>query len=338
MPKYHQYLKSFFVFLLLLTFVLSGCAKQPAPSVPSDQNPIKVTLMLDWSPNTNHTGLFVAQEKGYFKEQGLEVTISNPSSQGTVEQLVATGNIDFGISAQEQVTTARINDLPIVSLAAIIQHNTSGFASLKSKNIQTAKDFENKTYGGWGLPSETAVLKALMQKENADFNTIKMVNIGEVDQLASLSKNIDFTWIFYGWTGIQAELRNQELNMVWLKDVNPAFDYYTPVIITNEKMIQEKPEIVRKMMQAISAGYEFSIKNPEQAANILIKYAPESDPQMIIKSQNWLSPQYQADASRWGEQKESIWKGYAQWLYDHQLIPKQLDPIKAFTNDFLPKK
>jgi ABC-type nitrate/sulfonate/bicarbonate transport system substrate-binding protein len=77
--------------------------------------------MLDWTPNTNHTGLFVAQEKGYFQEQGLKVNIVNPSSQGTLEQLVATGNVHFGISHQEQVTTARINDLPIVSLAAILQ-------------------------------------------------------------------------------------------------------------------------------------------------------------------------------------------------------------------------
>jgi ABC-type nitrate/sulfonate/bicarbonate transport system substrate-binding protein len=149
-------------------------------------------------------------------------------------------------------------------------HNTSGFASLKSRNIVRAKDFENKVYGGWGLPSETAILTALMQKENADFSTIKMVNIGEADQLASLNKDIDLTWIFYGWTGIQAELRNQELNMLWLKDVDPALDYYTPVIITNEKMIQDMPEVVKKMMKAVSQGYAFAIEKPEEAADILL--------------------------------------------------------------------
>ncbi len=109
-----------------------------------------------------------------------------------------------------------------------------------------------------------------MQKENADFSTIKMVNIGEADQLASLNKDIDLTWIFYGWTGIQAELRNQELNMLWLKDVDPALDYYTPVIITNEKMIQDMPEVVKKMMKAVSQGYAFAIEKPEEAADILL--------------------------------------------------------------------
>ncbi len=330
--------KSFVLILtlvLILTTTLVGCNKQtPAPQ---DSQPVKVTIMLDWAPNTNHTGLFAAQENNYFKEQGLEVDIVNPSSQGTLEQLVATGHVDFGISHQEQVTTARISDLPLVSLAAILQHNTSGFASLKNKNILSAKDFENKVYGGWGLPSETAVLTALMQKDNADFNTIKMVNIGEADQLASLNKDIDLTWIFYGWTGIQAEIRKQELNVLWLKDVDPALDYYTPVFVTNEKMIQEKPHVVKKMMAAVSQGYQFAIANPDQAADILIKHSPESDPEMIKKSQKWLSPQYQADAARWGEQKETVWTAYAKWLFDNKLVPKMIDPAKAFTNEFLPK-
>lgn len=327
------------LFILIAALILTtGCGKITGPNQPQDKALPSVMLMLDWTPNTNHTGLFVAKDKGYFAEQGLDVDIVNPSSQGTLEQLVATGNIDFGVSQQEQVTTARINDLPLVSLATIIQHNTSGFASLKSKNIKTAKDFENKVYGGWGLPSETAVLTALMEKENADFNKIKMVNIGETDQLAALNKDIDFTWIFYGWTGIQAELRNQELNMLWLKDIDPALDYYTPVIVTNEKMIQEKPDLVRKFMKAVSDGYKFAIAHPDEAAEILIKNAPESDPEMIKKSQKWLSPRYQADAPRWGEQKKSVWEAYAKWLYDNKLVPKMIDPSKAFTNEFLPQE
>ncbi|WP_368292634.1 ABC transporter substrate-binding protein [Dehalobacter sp. TBBPA1] len=336
--KTKKILVTFIVLLLILTVALSSCSKQAEQNSGQNNQPVKLTLMLDWTPNTNHTGLFVAQDKGYFKDQGLEVNIVNPSSQGTLEQLVATGKVDFGISAQEQVTSARLSDLPLVSLATIIQHNTSGFVSLRSKNILTAKDFEGKTYGGWGLPSETAILTALMQKENADFSKINMVNIGETDQLASLNSNIDLTWIFYGWTGIQAEIRGQELNMIWLKDIDPALDYYTPVIVSNEEMIQSNPDTVRKMMQAISAGYEYAIGNPEESAEILIKYAPESDPEMIKRSQAWLSPQYKADAKQWGVQKATVWENYSKWLYDNKLVTKMMDSSKAFTNDFLPTR
>lgn len=330
------------VLSLSALLMLTGCGTanpgtQNAPSSTSSQ-PDKVTIMLDWTPNTNHTGLYVAQDKGYFSKEGLDVQIVPPSSQGTVEQLVATGKADFGISAQEQVTDAREQGLPLVSIATILQHNTSGFASLASKNIHTAKDFEGKTYGGWGLPSETATIKALMDKEKGDFSKIKMINIGDADPIVSMSKgDVDLTWIFYGWEGIQAELAGTKLNMIWLKDVNPALDDYTPVFVTNEKMTQEKPEIVRRFMQAVSEGYQYATKNPDDAANILIKNAPEADPQLIKKSQAWISLQYQADAAQWGVQKASVWHDYAQWMFDNKMLDKMIDTDKAFTNNFLPK-
>lgn len=327
---------------ILLIGTLIGCGSTNAPtntptSAPAAKALTPVTLMLDWTPNTNHTGLYVAQANGYFKEQGLDVKIVQPSSDGTVEQLVASGKVDFGVSQQEQVTTARANDLPLISIAAILQHNTSGFASEASKNIRSAKDFEGKTYGGWGLPSEDAILKALMDKEHADFSKLKMINIGEADQLTSLSRDIDLTWIFYGWTGIEAQQRKMDLNMIWLKDVDPALDYYTPVLVTSEKMSKEKPDIVSHFMKAVSQGYAFAIKNPGTAADILVKNAPEANPDLIKASQAWLSPQYQADAPRWGQQKTEVWQRYAQWLVDRKLLPKMIDPAKAYTNDFLPK-
>src|SRR5665648_374269 len=324
--------------LIISILSLSGCGTgTTTPASPTTKPLTTVSLMLDWTPNTNHTGLFVAQEKGYFAKEGLDVKFIQPSSSGNVEQLVGTGKTDFGVSQQEQVTTARANDVPILSIAAIIQHNTSGFASPTSKNILKAKDFEGKTYGGWGLPSEEAILKALMQKDNADFSKIKVVNIGEADQLTSLTKNIDLTWIFYGWTGKEAELRKQTLNMIWLKDVDPALDFYTPVIITNEKMAQSQPEIVRSFTKHVSEGYQFAIKNPAESAEILIKNAPEANPDLIRSSQAWLSPQYQAEATQWGLQKVEVWERYATWLVERKLLPKMIDPSKAYTNDYLPK-
>lgn len=334
-------MKKLLALLVIPILLLSGCgANSPATtsSTSTTTKPLTtVTLMLDWTPNTNHTGLFVAQEKGYFAKEGLDVKFVQPSSSGNVEQLVAAGKSDFGVSQQEQVTTARANDVPIISLAAILQHNTSGFASPTSKNILNAQNFEGKTYGGWGLPSEEAILKALMQKEKADFSKIKMVNIGEADQLTSLTKDIDLTWIFYGWTGKEAELRKQPLNMIWLKDVDPALDFYTPVLITNEKMIQTQPELVRHFMQAVSEGYQYAIKNPAESAELLIKNAPEANPDLIRASQTWLSPQYQGDAAEWGLQKAVVWERYAKWLVDRNLLPKMIDSSKAYTNDFLPK-
>ena len=93
-------------------------------------------MVLDWTPNTNHTGLYVAKKLGYFEEQGLDVDIIMPGEAGA-DQLVASGKADFGVSYQEGITQARVQDVPLVSIAAIIQHNTSGFASIASKGIKS---------------------------------------------------------------------------------------------------------------------------------------------------------------------------------------------------------
>jgi len=322
----------------LLVFGLTACSsgsssKKDASTTKKLQ---KVTVMLDWTPNTNHTGLYVAKEKGYFKEQGLDVTIEQPSKSGT-DQMVAAGKADFGVSFQEDVTKAQSQGIPLVSIAAIIQHNTSAFASLKKDNMTSIKDYEGKTYGGWGTDVEEAILKSVMQKNGADPNKVKILTLGDTDFLKSIGRQADFEWIYYGWEGIDAELNGKKLNYVWLKDLDPKLDFYSPVIVTNENHIKNQPELVKKFMAATSKGYTYSIKHPEEAAGILEKNAPELNKELVLKSQKWLSPRYQADASQWGIQKDSVWTNFISWASKNKVIDKTIDPSKAFTNDFLPK-
>ncbi len=328
-------MKKFFTMLLSIMMIvgLTACAQKQA----ADQSaaPQKVTVMLDWYANTNHTGLYVAKEKGWYQEQGLDVEIVQPSEGGTA-QLVASGKADFGVSYQEDVTMARANDVPVVSIAAVIQHNTSAFASKKEDNITTPKDLEGKRYGGWGSPSEEATIKAVMEKNGADFSKVDLVNLGQSDFFTALERDIDFTWIYYGWDGVEAERRNFPLNVMMLKDLDPALDYYTPVLITNEQKISDNPELVEKFMKATAKGYQYAIENPEDAADILLKYAPELDKELVAASQKWLSSKYQDDAERWGEQKLQVWKNYAEWMRNQGLLPNDVDVTKAFTNDFLP--
>ncbi|MDD2585406.1 MAG: ABC transporter substrate-binding protein [Syntrophomonadaceae bacterium] len=321
--------------IVALLVSLTGCNQNQAQeSQPAKAE--KVTIILDWFPNTNHTGLYAAKDQGYYAEQGLNVEILQPGDAGTA-QLVAAGQGDFGVSYQEEVTVARSKEIPIVALAAVIQHNTSGFASPIDKNIKTPADFEGKTYGGWGSPAETAMIKALMNKYNADFNKVNMVNIGSADFFTSIQKNIDFAWIFWGWTGIEAELKNIDLNFVQLKDEHEALDFYTPVLIANEDMIKNKPELVKKFMQATAKGYEFAMQNPDKAAQILLQDVPELNKELVVASQKYLAKEYQSDATRWGEMKPEVWKKYADFMYENKLIDKNIDPSKAFTNEFLPE-
>jgi len=329
-------MKRLLICFFALCLTLAGCSEQNSSTPKKEKELQKVTVVLDWTPNTNHTGLFVAKENGYFKEQGLDVEIISPGQTGA-DQLIASGKADFGVSYQESITQARVQNVPIVSIAAVIQHNTSGFASPVSKNIKSPKDFAGKTYGGWGSPVEKAILDSLMKKENADVNKLNIVNMGEADFFTAVKRDIDFAWIYQGWTGIEAELRGEKLNMVYLTDYSDKLDYYTPVLATNEKMIKNQPETVKAFMKAASKGYTYSIDHPKEAADILLKDNPDLDKELVQKSQEWLSTKYQDDASRWGEQKLTIWKNYAEWLTENKLLEGKFDPEKAFTNEFLPE-
>lgn len=297
-----------------------------------------VTVLLDWVPNTNHTGLYVALDKGYYAAEGLNVKIIQPTEGGSPD-LVAAGKGDFGISYQEQVTTVRTakTPIPVKAIAAVIQHNTSGFASPVAKNITTPKDFEGKKYGGWGAPSEEAMIKGLMKKYGGDFSKVKMVNIGAADFFSSVQKNVDFSWIYYGWDGVAAGIKNFPINFIKLQDVDPNLDFYTPVIIASEDTIKNRPELVKKFLKATAKGYKYAIDKPEDAAGILVKNAPETDKAIAVASQKYLANEYMRGNKRWGEMKLSMWENYAKWMYNNGLLDKKLDAKEAFTNEFLPQ-
>jgi NMT1/THI5 like. len=311
------------ILLLALTLFMTGCGRTQ-----------KVTLVLDWTPNTNHTGAYVALEKGYYDDEGLDVEIIQPSDMGA-DAMVASGTAQFGYSYQESVTLARAEDVPLVSIASVIQHNTSGFGALREKNIKSPADFEGKKYGGWGSPIEEATIKYLMEKAGADPAKVEILSVGTADFFqASSSGRIDFAWVFEGWDVVAAKIRGIEMDYIDLGKTEPVFDYYTPVIVTSEDMIKNNEKLVEAFMRATIKGYEFAMENPEEAAEIFINAVPEVDPDLIRESQKFLAGKYQDDAPYWGMQKKEVWQRYMDWLYENGFITRKIDVEKAFTNKY----
>jgi ABC-type nitrate/sulfonate/bicarbonate transport system substrate-binding protein len=297
---------------------------------------VRVEVALDWTPNTNHTGLYVASERGYFAEEGLEVEIVQPGPTTSI-QLTATGKTAFGISMQEYVTMARAQGIPVVSVAAVIQHNTSGFAALADTGIRTVKDFEGRRYGGWGQDLERVMVRTVMEGEGANFATVSFVNVGTIEAFTAARRNLaDFFWIFYGWSGIAATLEGIDFNYLPLPDLADVLDYYTPVVITSEQVIAERPELVRSFLRALARGYRSAIEEPEAAAAILLARVPELDPALVSASQAWLSPRYTDPGVAWGVQKREVWARFADWALENGLIDRPIDVDRAFTNAFLP--
>lgn len=303
------------------------------------ETPTDVTLILDWTPNTNHIGFFVARALGYYDEANLNVSIQEPTDV-LVEALVTSGAAQFGVGYQEFATYARADGTPIVSLAAIIQHNTSGFVSLHDMDpISSPADFAGLRYGGFGQPDlERAVLDTLMTCVGAEPGTYEYLDVGYADQIQLMQRDrIDFVWMYFGWTGIEAEQRGIDLDAVMLSDYPDCIpDYYTPILITSEQMIAEQPDVVRAFVEATARGYAYAIEHPDEAARILIEAAPEVDADLIQASMEWLAPQYQADAPRWGQQRQEVWQGFSDFLVEHGILAEGIDAEAAFTNDFLP--
>jgi ABC-type nitrate/sulfonate/bicarbonate transport system substrate-binding protein len=293
--------------------------------------------MLDWVPNTNHSGLFLAQSAGYFAEEGLQVEIVQPG-EVYAEQAVASGAADFGISFQEQLTLAIADDVPLVSISAVLQHNTSGFASRDELGVRSPADWEGLRYGAFGSPFEAPTLQRLMACDGGDVSQLEIVETGFTDPLALLQQErIDLAWIFYGWQGIQAEQAGVGLDIVHMDaqfDCIP--DYYTPVLITNSATIEGRPEVVRRFLRAVSRGYTQAAADPQAAAAALLEAAPELDPALVGASQAWISPRYQAEAPRWGEQSAARWQAYADWMAEAGILAAPIDMSSAFTNEFLP--
>jgi ABC-type nitrate/sulfonate/bicarbonate transport system substrate-binding protein len=224
----------------------------------------------------------------------------------------------------------------VISLAAVIQHNTSCFAAPAAKGIKTVADFAAKVYGGWGGAVEEALIDYLMELEGQP-GRVQSVVLGEADFFAACEREIDFSWIYYGVTGIEAELKNQPLDTIMLRDIDPAFDFYTPLIIAEEGWLQKNQDTAKRFMAALAAGYQYAETHPQEAAQILLKAVQGLDEELIRAGQQWISGQYQGDAPYWGYQNEAVWQGFADWLYACGILETGFKAAEAFTNDYLPQ-
>ena len=300
----------------------------------------KLKLVLDWTPNTNHTGLYVAMDKGYYKDAGIELEIVQPPEDGA-EVLVASGKADFGISFQDTMAGALSKDspLPIKAVAAITQHNTSGIMSRKGDGITTPKGLEGKKYATWDLPIEKAILKNVVEKDGGDFAKVELIPSTVTDEVSALStKQIDAVWVYYGWAGISAKEKGFDFDYFAFKDINPTFDYYTPVLITNDDMIKNNSDMVKKFLEATKKGYEFAAGNPQDAAEILLKYAPEIDSKLANASQEYLSTCYIDKDIPWGYIESERWKNFYRWINENNLLEHRIDEGAGLDNEFITKQ
>jgi hypothetical protein len=295
----------------------------------------KVVVVLDWTVNTNHSGLYLALAKGYFTQVGLEVQVEPAPANGVVG-LLASGKADFAYSYQEEVLQSRAQGLPITAVAAVIQNNTSGFASRAMAGIKRPKDFEGKRYGGWGSPMEEAILKAIMKADGGDAGKVQIVSLGDLDFFAATEKSVDFAWVFEGWTVQEAAVRGLALNYLDMRKMAPVLNEYTPVLAVNQATAAKNPARTKAFLTALSKGYSDAIKDPAGATAVLLKAAPELNAELLKRSHAFLANEYQADARRWGEFDAGRWTAFANWMVENKLLTLTKSQLQdSFTNVYL---
>lgn len=297
----------------------------------------KVTVVLDYTPNTNHTGLYVAKEKGYFKEKGIDVDIVQPPEDGA-EALVASGKADFGVSYQDSMANVLAGDakMPITAIAAIIQHNTSGIMARTNEGIDRPKGLEGKRYSTWNSPVELNTIKKVMEVDGGDFDKLSLIPSTPLDEVAALKeKQTDAIWVFEGWGKVNADIKDYPVDYWNFKDIDDTFDFYTPVLIANNSTIEDDKELVQDFVDATRKGYEYAIDNPKESADILLENDDSLDKDLVYASQEFLSKEYKKDTDKWGIFDKERWAKYYTWLNDNDLVDEKLDVNSGFTNKFV---
>ena len=288
------------LFLVLISLLFSFSCKSKKDTV---------TLMLEWSPNTRHIGFYVAKDKGFFEEEGLNVRILE-SESGVVERTLNSKQADYGVSYMSEVMSANNNGLDVFAIAALCQTDLSGLA-VNSTNVKTLKDLEGKSYGSWGGAHEIAQLERLFAEHGADFSKVNVINAGGPGVLpfGTDSPNApDFINTFEDWAYIEVKLKNENVKFFPIRDLMKREISYSPVLITYRDKVKNNKEEALAFVRAVEKGYIYAHENPNEAVDIFIKNVPEYSEEFIGESLGVLSPHWFNKENVWGKMSLDVWK------------------------------
>lgn len=316
----------------------SGTAGGSGPGSGTPDDPERLTFVLDYTPNTNHTGIYVAIKKGWYKEQGIELEVVQPPEDGA-DALVGSGRAQLGMGYQDVMANYLGSDdpLPVTAVAAVVQHNTSGIISRAGDGVTRPAGLQGKRYGTWDQDVEKAIVRSVVETDGGDWSQVELVPANSTDEVTGLKADqFDAIWCYEAWAGQNAGIQDYPVDYFAFRDIDPRFDYYTPVIIANDTFLAEQPDTVRGFLDATAKGYLYASEHSDEAADILVEAAPEVDPELARASQGYLADKYVADAPRWGHIDPERWASFYTWMNDQGLTPERLDPEGGFTNDYLP--
>ena len=314
-------------------------SKEQAPDAAKDEKKDlrEVNVVLDWYPNAIHTFLYTAIERGYYEEEGLDVQIRFPANANDALSMVAAGKAEIGMYYQQDLIQAVANQkASIRSIGAIVQSPLNIILSLKDKNITSPKDMVGKTIGYGGTVLSESLVKCMMEYVGADASDVNLVDVG-FDLMSSMTTgNVDATiGCLVNHEVPQMEEEGFELNYFPVSGYGIP-NYYEEVFLTNNKLLEEEPEVVEGFLRASKKGFDDFKADPDGCLAILMNNQNEANfpltQSVEEQSCKTLLPLMETDSAEFLSQTEECWQENIDWMLENGLIDKAVDVSDVMTN------
>ena len=319
--------------ILAVVLIIGGCGEDTSQSS-TEPTQVKIKLALDWYPNANHIGLYIAQEKGYFSEEGLEVEMYTPSDPSTVLQTVGAGQDDFGISYQPDILLARAQGVPVVSIAGMVQHPLNSLMSLESSGIVRPGQLKGKKVGYPGIPTNEPLLRTMLKADGlAGLEDVELVNVGFNLGPSLISGQVDAVVGAY-WTHESILLENQghKVNVMRMEDWGVP-DYYELMIVTSESKAKDDMATLTKFLRAVRRGYEDAMDDPQKGVDTLVAGTKDEIDETVDRpGADLLVPLWKPQSGAFGNQDIARWENFTKWMQDVGLLSTELEATDAFVN------
>lgn len=283
---------------------------------------MKIRLALDWTPNTNHTGFFVALEKGYYQEVGLDVSIlsvADDNYQTTPAKKVELGMAELALCPTESLLSYQTKKRPfdMVAIGAVYQSDLSAIVVREASGIMRPADLDRKTYASYEARYEDAIVKQMIINDGGE-GTIVLQYPNKLKIWPEfLEGKSDATWIFSNWEGSLASVSGASLRSFKLSDFNIPYSY-SPVIAGSEQLISTNESFFAKFMEASKKGFDFCRQEPKVAAELLVPHVPPYDQHIDLLSSQLIANEHYGGGN-WGRLDPDLMQQFLDWLYQHQL-------------------
>ncbi|MGB5981705.1 MAG: ABC transporter substrate-binding protein [Nonlabens sp.] len=297
--------------------------------------PLKIAL--DWTFNANHLPIIIASNEGFYKEHGIDFTISTPDLDNyavTPAKKVELKQADLALCPLESVLSYRTKSkpFPLTAIAALFKEDLSA-VTCKPEIASRPSDLDGKSYASYNARYEDAIVRQMI-KNDGGTGALKIVYPDKLGIWNTIENSLtDSTWIFTNWEALEAEEQKMNLNLFKMKDYDIPYSY-SPVITANETEISKHPEVYRNFLSATRKGAEFGKDQPDQAVDILQSFTAEKDKLNYAKSVE-ITNAATSSAGDWGIMEPTNVSKFIQWLRDNHLEHSDVDPSELFTNHLL---